>query len=368
MPTDIYARLRDLAASVEANPGEMRPVLLRVTTDLFALHPRHTGEEVRLYEEMAGKLIDDADESTLTQVARKLARCVDAPPALLKRIRARGGEPAREILSKTPQIDRRDLRQIAASGACDLASSVAARGDLDREIARLLAARPEREVLRALAANANAPLGGDDLRLLAARGREDSALARALLDRGDPTLELLPLYLSANAKERARLLALAMDANLSQTGRPESYGLQDEVTARRIELSATRQKRATFALTLADLLKCDPLIARRMVDDDSGDALAVAFVALGLPIEVAARIFLIAFPKIALSPDAFDRNMRLIATAPRRVALRMVEAMVGAPLPETHGGPRLAARREDAEAREGLWQAQITDTQGFRRA
>ena len=158
MPTDIYARLRDLAASAEAKPSEMRPVLLRVTTDLFALHPQHSTEEIHLYEEMAGKLIDSADEATLTHVARKLSLCADAPPSLVKRIRARGGEPEREIFRVDPQIEWRDLRHVAASGPCDLACAVAARADLDREVARLLSARPEREIARALAANPLAPL------------------------------------------------------------------------------------------------------------------------------------------------------------------------------------------------------------------
>ncbi|MCI4680541.1 DUF2336 domain-containing protein [Rhodoblastus acidophilus] len=350
MPTDIYARLRDLAASAEANPEEMRPVLLRVTTDLFALRPLHTSEEIRLYEEMAGQLIDNADETTLTNVARKLGRCLDAPPALIQRIRARGGEPAREILLRGAKIGWRDLRQIASSGACDQACAVAGRGDLDREIVRILAARPEREVLRALAANPKAPLWPEDIRLLAARGRDDSALARALLDRGDPTLDCLPLYLCADARERTRLLALALDANLIHAGRPEPSAALDAETAGRIEASAIRQKRASFALAMAELLKCDAMTARRIVDDEIGDALAIAFVAIGLPADVAARILLVAFPKIALSPESFDREMRLIKTVPRRVALRMIEAMAGAPRNSAPGATRPPIPRPAAAA------------------
>ncbi|WP_374547421.1 DUF2336 domain-containing protein [Rhodoblastus sp.] len=333
MPTDIYARLRDLAASAEAKPSEMRPVLLRVTTDLFALHPQHTPEEIRLYEEMADRLIDSADEATLIHVARKLAGCADAPATLLKRIRARSVEAEREILRAGPQIEWRDLRHVAASGACDLAAAVAQRSDLDREAVRLLAARPEREIARALAANPLAPLGAESLRLLALRGRDDPALARALLDRCAPTLDCLPLYLAADAQERARLIALALEAGLAQSGLASAAASEtlDDDAAARIEAAAIRQKRTTFALLLADLLRCDSLCARRIVEDESGDALALAFVAIGLPQPAAARIFLIAFPKVALSPDLFGRTMKLFQAIPRRVATRIVDAMTGAP-------------------------------------
>jgi hypothetical protein len=360
MPTDIYARLRDLAASAEAKPSEMRPVLLRVTTDLFALQPQHSPEEIRLYEEMAGRLIDTADETTLAQVARKLARCADSPASLLARIKARGGEAAREIFLADPQVEWRELRHIAASGPCDQASAVAARSDLDREIVRLLAARPEREIARALAGNSLAPLSNESFRLLALRGRDDPALARALLDRCALTPDCLPLYLSANATERAKLVTLALEASLGQTGRAAGESL-DEETSTRIEAAALRQKRATFALLLADLLKCDSLCARRIVEDESCDALTLAFIAIGLPRETAARIFLIAFPRVALSAELFGRNMNLFR-APRRVASRIIEAVTAAPRiedarlarPVSKGPASVASQAQNAAPRRDL--------------
>ena len=351
MPTDLYARLRGLAASSESKPAEMRPVLLRVITDLFALHPLHTREEIHLYEEMAGKLIADADETVLCHVARKLARCLDAPAAIVERIRARGGEPARQLLLKTPRIERRDLRQIAASGACDQACAVAGRDDLDREIARILAARPEREILRALAANAKAPLGSDDMRLLAARGRSDPELARALLGRGEPTFDELPLFLAADAGERATLLVLALEANLVHAGRPEPGAPLDPETAARVEAAALTRKRAAFARILAEKLRCDQLLARRIVDDEAGDALALAFVAIGLAPDAAARLLLGAFPGVAQSPEAFAHAIRLVKTIPRRVALRMIDAMAGPSNEAAPGAARAPLPRPTEERR-----------------
>jgi len=329
MPADIYARLRDLAASAQTRPTEMRPILLRVTTDLFALHDSHTAQEIRLYEEMACRLIDDADDATLKLVAQKLAQCADAPPELLRRIQARGGPAAHELLTHNRRIAWADLRQIAASGACDAACALAARADLDREIASLLAGRPEREVARALAANAAAPLTVDDVRLLIARGREDLPLARALLARGGLGIDHLPLYLAADASQRARLLQIARQAGVASLGRPEAATELDEDACTRLEGAALRQKRAAFALMVADIIGCDPLCARRIVEEASGDALTLAFIAMGLPRDIAARIFLIAFPEVALHWETFQRNMTLYETLQRRDAARVIGAVAG---------------------------------------
>ena len=329
MPADIYARLRDLAASAESRPADMRPILLRVSTDLFVLPASHTPQEIHLYEEMACRLIDDADEATLEIVARKLSRCPDAPAKVLRRLRARGGAAAREILLNNRQMQWADLRQIAASGPCDEACALAGRSDLDRGIAAILAGRPEREVARALAANAQAPLAVEDLRLLISRGREDQDIARALLARGGLSLDHLPLYLSGDAQQRGTLLRLARVAGVARLGRPDAMGDLDPASCARLESAALRQKRATFALNLADTLGCDSLCARRIVEDDGGEALTLAFIAMGMPKEVAARIFLIAFPKVAMDRAAFERNIALYDTLPRRDAARVIAAVTG---------------------------------------
>ncbi len=343
MPTDIYARLRELAASADSKPAEMRPILLRVITDLFALHPEHHPQEIRLYEEMAQKLIDDADDAALAVVARKLARCPDAPSSLINRIRARGGAPAREILLSDSKVEWKDLRQIALSGAYDHACAVAARGDLDRELVKILAGRPEREVARALAGNRLAPLSAEERRLLAVRGREDAVLAQALLQREEISLDLLPLYLFADEQQRGKLIGLLRCADLAQAGRCDAAPRLDGGACKRLEAAALRQKRSSFALTLAGIVGCDTISARKIVEDESGDALTLAFLAIGLPREICARIFLIAFPKVALSPERFEANLRLYDTLPRREAARVVSAFTGS-------APRTAATQTRTQA------------------
>jgi uncharacterized protein (DUF2336 family) len=329
MPADIYSRLRELAASADSRPAEMRPILLRITTDLFVLHSSHTAQEIRLYEELACRLIDESDEATLAIVAQKLAPCSDAPAEVLLRLRERGGSAAHELLVRNRQIAWAELRQIAAAGPRNQACAIAARTDLDRPITTILAGRPEREIARALAANATAPLAVEDMRLLISRGREDEELARALLGRGAIGLDHLPLYLSAGDEQRNKLLHIARAAGVARLGRPDSAPDLDQASCARLERAALRQNRAGFALALAEIIGCDPLCARRIVEEDSGDALTLAFIAMGMPKEIAARIYLIAFPKIAMNREAFQRNVELYDTLPRRDAARVIGAVAG---------------------------------------
>lgn len=100
---------------------------------------------------------------------------------------------------------------------------------------------------------------------------------------------------------------------------------------------------------LAERLHCDQILARRIVDDEEGEALAIAFVAIGLPKEAAARILLGAFPRIAELPEAFDHVMRLARTVPRRVALRMIDAMAGPPGAHAPGAARAPLLRPAQE-------------------
>jgi hypothetical protein len=328
MPDELTARLRELAASARARPEVMGPVLLRVITDLFVLHPRHGAQDIQLFAELAGSLVADADEASLTAVARKLAEAPDAPESLLALIRARGGAAEQEILRADKRIAGLEARRIAAAGPCDQAAAIAARGDLDRDLTTLLCRRPERDIALALAANIAAPLATDDLGLLVARGRNDPALARTLLARGDLTIDHLPLYLDAGPAERAQLIRATRAESLAQTERADAAPMAPDVCLR-LETAALRLKRAAFAWTLAGVLGCDARIGQKIVEDESGDALSLAFIALGAPREICARIFLVAFPRVALSREIFERNLALIDSLPRRDAARVIAAVTG---------------------------------------
>jgi hypothetical protein len=120
----------------------------------------------------------------------------------------------------------------------------------------------------------------------------------------------------------------------------------------RLEAAALRMKRAAFGWTLSEILGCDARCGQKIVEDESGDALSLAFISLGVPREICARIFLVAFPKVALSRETFERNLALIASLPRRDAARVIAAIAGA---ARRGPPGDSpAQAADSAARTGV--------------
>jgi hypothetical protein len=65
---------------------EVRPILLRVLTDLFVQKPSHSAEEEAQYVELALRLIESADAPTRSAVSTRLLTYPNAPVAVLRRL------------------------------------------------------------------------------------------------------------------------------------------------------------------------------------------------------------------------------------------------------------------------------------------
>jgi uncharacterized protein (DUF2336 family) len=235
---------------------------------------------------------------------------------------------------KAPESAGRDA--IADLGPADQACALASRLDLDERLVAALAQRPERDVVHALARNSNARLGRKILRGLMERGRADPILARILLCREDLHLCHLRLFMQADAEERAHLIAIASRSSLARTRRNDSFPRPDAGQLARLELCALQRHSPAFHYTLAHLLSCDASMARRIAEDKGGEALALALVALRMPAENAARIFLTGFPEIGGARQKFCAIMRIVNGTPRRAATGMIRTIIEAYSVTTH--------------------------------
>jgi uncharacterized protein (DUF2336 family) len=235
------------------------------------------------------------------------------------------------ISSSFRQSDRDELSAIAANGSTDHACALAKRRDLDEKVIILLAHRPEREVLCALANNGRAMLGRKALRPLMERGRQDSNLARALLRRESLHLCHFRLFLQADSEERGHLIAVARHSRLDVVHGLYGIAEPDPAKLARLEHSALTGNRAAFDLALARALACDLSTANQVAADKGGEALALAFAALGLSNETAARIFLAGFPEICDTSRKFRTLMHIVESVPRRAASRLIHIIVATP-------------------------------------
>ncbi|MDX7952516.1 DUF2336 domain-containing protein [Lichenihabitans sp. Uapishka_5] len=208
-------RLADLGRTPDVN---IRPVLLRVLVDLFVSKPSHSLDAIRQFDEMASRLLEDADEATRVIVAAKLAGHPEAPKGLLKRLIVERGPIATTVLSRA-HLDHATLQSAAALGTSDMAIAVARRPDLDAATVRALAERPEEAVVAALAENGAAPIDLGLQRYLVRRARDHQGLATLLLRRGGDPLELAALFLAADRGARADIL---MALRRQELGRPSA--------------------------------------------------------------------------------------------------------------------------------------------------
>ncbi|HMK90326.1 MAG TPA: DUF2336 domain-containing protein [Methylocystis sp.] len=323
-------------------------LLLHSIVEQFNARLAHGPGDLRQFERLAGDLLDVADDESAARVAQALCEHPETPPSLITRLFARGGACARLAFEFARRAPPAELLAKAEHGSEDVAAAIARRREISREAVAALASRTEPSVLRSLAANRSARFDPGALRALVQAARDDRALARILLDRADIELDPEPLFLAATTSERAAILlaacriAMASAGDLRGRAPQRDPALGDYLLARAIE-----QDRETIVTRLADALDARKSRVRGIFEDEGGEALSLAFVALGVNVDASTKIFLCGDWAFARSAARLRELRALIRSAPWQAATRIVAAIVGAPRIE-RDGPRIGSARPDS--------------------
>ncbi len=339
---DLRASLERLVRLGRTPDVDIRPVLLRVLVDMFARRLHHTPADLAQFEDMIGRLLDDADEEVRYAVADKLAGHPATPESLLRRFLDEGQGAAVPVLARA-SVGPDALLHAAAWGTTAMALAVASRPDLSSEIVQSLIERPEREVLLGVAENASAPLGVEAFHYLIRRARDDEALGRALLARDIPRADCAPLFLFADSAQRAAIILAARRDDLAPTVGRMRLSADEAAALDRVERAVLTPDRDSFDAALAAALNIQRDDMRLLIEDPRGEPLALALAAIGASPELAARVFILSGPAIGHSVMAVRSLTALVEGMPRKTALRLVNAM-------THAAARVA-RRTEAEDR-----------------
>lgn len=323
MPLVTPPELQGLVAIAREEGLDMRPILMRVLTDLYVSIETHTPDEIAQYQEIGGSLAAQVDADTACVVACKLAAYPATPVGVAEALVARGDDAARILLADASWLPRSMILAEAATGARLLAAAVAARTDLDPSLMRLLLARREPLIDVTLAANTAIALPADVRADLLARSREEEAVANALLARTDLGAgERAVLFLQADRVARLRIIE---DAERVVQGRRRERAApaSPPELAFGLESAAVSGDHQAFAGLMALALQTSPDRARRILDDRTGETLAVALVALGLSDEVITRIFMFRDPLIGHSTQKLfalvDLSRRVSPAAARLI-------------------------------------------------
>ncbi len=319
----------ETSTDMEELSNPTRKQLLRATTDLFVVRKHHTLDEIRQYAEIALRMLPEADATAIAEIARKLAPHPNTPANVLQALMERDEEAATLLLAISPALPGDALEAAAQFGPTDQAVAVACRRHLPNDLVRILVAREENSVWRALAENKSADVDVETLREMARRGRIDAKMGQAVCARTDDPTILQPLFLDASSKQRASMILQAERQELVAKSEPNAV---DPVLCGQLEMLARTHNAPGFLTRLAEALQCDRETAARLKADATGEPLAIALASLGMTPEAIVRVFLVGGPPIAHSCDLIEMLHRLASQTSTGAAHRVMRAMLGVPL------------------------------------
>ena len=284
--------LASLASSESPND---RRIWLRVATDYFVAAESIDPGKIDEFIDAMTAQVNAADPSTRLEVARKLAPCARAPARLLAALTSVESEACDYFIEHAVAFTKSEIEQAVAHGG-PRAISVAKRRDLDPSVVGALAAQGDTLVLIALARNESARVEGATRLDVIRRARRlaedegDRRLADAVLQRGQTWPESASLFLCARPSQRVEILLAAQRSHLGRSSAssvPANSAALDE-----LELAAIARQPERFRTLFAKALDCGQELARKIVDDPTGEPLAVALAALGAANEVLVRILI----------------------------------------------------------------------------
>jgi hypothetical protein len=279
MPTDAFPEIAPLIAAAKANGIDARAVLARVVTDLFVSRKLHIEAELAQFVALIEPLIRTIDTQAAIPVARKLALHAETPRAVIEALLARDDEASHETLRLAITLDLRTLDILAEQGSRLVALAIASRARLAATTARILVARNEAAIDRALAAPHEPSMPSDVLSLLVLRAQDNPDLAMLVLSLAElPFLERCSLFLQADPQQREVIVGEARRRAFLLRARPSPFTRED-IDQAIWALRGTGNARLADALVA--LLGLSPDEAMAIVTDSTGEALVLALRACG---------------------------------------------------------------------------------------
>lgn len=230
---------------------DIRPTLLRVLTDLYVQAGKHSKDEELQFVELTSRLIDEVDDATRAAVRARLAIYQHTP------------EPIREKLKLSTVTRAQPAPMPSPTPAPMPAPTVAV----------------------------------------------TEATAAPIVPDFNDTASLHETFFAAGSKERIAILDGLVDSSLKQAGRTDAKRRQRSIEA--LEMAAVAVDTENFIREVGDALLLPQQLAERIVGDASGEPLAIAMKALGMPGEVYQRVLLFLDPKVGSSVVAVFTLARL---------------------------------------------------------
>jgi len=287
------------AAAAGGEAGSLRDLLVRKLIDIIVLPAaRISANERSLTADILLQIADKVDEGLRIEIARRVARVPDAPPALLRMLLLDEPTVAEPIIRSAGHIPEALLIETAHGGTTAHREMLARRIDLTTSVADAMLQHNEPEIARRLLKREEFTFSPSAIDVLVSRSTDDRDLQAFLLRRR----ELEPahgfmMFWWVDSERRKRILSrFALDRSILQDTLRDLYpptfgpGATPDPIVKEILTLLDRRHRARGpngeAVTMDTVKK---MLAIAHADFSQDGVLAVSMIA-GISLELAARI------------------------------------------------------------------------------
>jgi uncharacterized protein (DUF2336 family) len=190
--------LEDILASKDIS---RRAEILRRVTDLFVVGSGNFAEDqVELFDEVMGKLVENIERSARAQFGNRLARLSDAPPNIIRVLASDDSiEVAGPVLLHSERLDDNTLIETARIKGQDHLLAISGRKVLREAVTDILVERGNQAVVSRTARNGGAQFSDFGISALVTKARDDGDLAVCVWSRPDiPRQHLVKLFVEAS--------------------------------------------------------------------------------------------------------------------------------------------------------------------------
>lgn len=334
-------------ALAHARPEDRDATLLRAATALFCQEPIHDRDAVRRYEQLAIHLLPNLGESDRAYVASLLGGRRDAPPSVMRILARDAIGIAGSVLRHSPVLSTIDLLGVIAVTGSDHHRLIASRPDLNADVLRALAiARAKYDE-----ASEDAPPAAESTD--AADDRAVEAIAEDAVRNAleSPSFEG---FLEAAPERRMKMLGDAAErqakARPSIPPRRLDRFLEERFAAAELVGAARRGDRPALLRAFSKALRIETDVVARLLDDPSGEPLALMAKAADLSDADGRAVLLLANKTIGESVDAFFRIADLYASLEATTARAFIDNWREAPARRPEHQPVFADNGDRAKA------------------
>ena len=190
--------LEDILASKDIS---RRAEILRRVTDLFVVGSGNFAEDqVELFDNVMGKLLENIERSARARFGNRLARLSDAPPNTIRILASDDSiEVAGPVLLHSERLDDDTLIETARIKGQDHLLAISGRKVLREAVTDVLVERGNQAVVFRAARNGGAQFSDFGLSALVDKARDDGDLALCVWSRPDiPRQHLVKLFVEAS--------------------------------------------------------------------------------------------------------------------------------------------------------------------------